>query len=595
MAILNSFTAPAVKTSNFDLSTTITFSTTPGVITPFYHRTTYPGDKFFIKAECGLETLPLQSPLWSNFRSRIAWYWLSWRAVSPTLHYNVGTIDPRTIVFPSFIPPLQDVVSAQIPGIDSPGLPLTQEEPDGTTQYVKGVIAPSSLLNYLYYQEFTLLGCDDDTSSDEYEAASALYTRNGIPFYMYYSVFYHYYANWQEANFPIVNKWSSSPFVSPTVGNFYSQIPLSELQGDILTVGLSRSQINLASPDRSIGLKFFGTAPAATIDAARFPYGGLCLCTHAPDMLTALISSASRDSIAAASVIDTSGGSFTVDSFIGAEKIKKYLELGFFNASGFRDWVYAQFGVTPPADCGVPSLLGYTDTYVNFSTIVANSADGLGQLGSRGTGHKSSRLRRFNFTEFGTLMAIHTLSPLVTYGGIPRLEDSNLKLSDYASPVMNAIQWQPLLRYQRINRLPYVRSTSLPDLSDPDNVIDGEYLQTSSNAYRSLSSVEGYQPAFSDYMSDIPRSYGSLSPRGSLSHWLLNRDFANVQSLSYSSSSLPEVHLVREQYNGSSYVFPTNFQVPFVDNAPGATNFFVQVVLDIRARRPFSKKALPTL
>lgn len=592
MATLNSFKEPGIRTSNFDLSTTRTFSTTPGVITPFYHRTTFPGDKFFVKMESGIETLPLQSPLWSAFRSRIAWYWLSWRAVSPVLHYNAGSIDPRAIKLPRFYPSPKTLTPQEIENTGLKGVKLFSLDPKGNREYIDGYVHRSSLYNYLYYTEGTVLGDIAGSAGDEY---IEVFQRNGIPFYMYYSVFYHYYANWQESSFPIISSWTTDAFPSATTPQYYSTVTLSSLQSDLLAVGLSRTQINLADPDRGLGLSFFGVNKATRTSAAKYPYGGLCMCTHRPDMLTALVSSASRDAVAAASVVDVSSGVFTVDSFIGAEKIKKYLELGFFGATGYRDWVYAQFGVTPPADCGVPSLLGYTDTYINFSTIVANSADGLGELGARGTGHNQTRLRRFNFTEFGTLMALHTLVPVVTYGALPLLEDHNVVLSDYGSPALSAIQWQPLLRHQRVGRLPLIHTSETVTSGTSVEQSEMDYIQLTSQGLIPLLTVEGYQPAWSDYMSDIPRSFGEVAPSAPLSHWLLNRSFYDVRTYERDSTAGNPIQYSQEVYRGSSYIFPTSYQVPFVDNSPGASNFFVQVNLDIRARRPFAKKALPTL
>lgn len=500
--------------------------------------------------------------MFSAFRSRISWFWLSWRAVSPALHYNSGSIDPRTVFLPRYVP-----VSTTLKYDASYNLIH-----NGVRQAYS--IAPSNLLNYLYYSPNTFLGVLEGTDSEGRSAPDAAdlslfdeyLGRNGVPYFMYHSVFYHWFANWQEGKYYVVNDLSANPSVSKR--SYYRPGSLEDLRKWLLAVGLNT--------DESINLRTFAvgnTPPPVVIQNAVL--GGLYLCTHVPDALTAYISKASQQSIQQAARVAVTDGSFSIDSFIQIERIKKYLELGFLGASGYRDWVYAQFGVTPPADCGVPSCLGFSDLYVNFKTIVSTSSDGLGDLASRGMGQERTPLRRFNFTEYGTLMAFHTLVPIVSYSPAYSIEDAGRTLSDYGAPALQNIAWQPLLRSQL---------RQVPDLEHNDTSVAVKFR---GNAFHS--EVIGYQPSWSTYMTDYPVSYGDLDPRGTLSHWLLNRPFGNLQPLAAGTNSYTD------SFNPSTYVFPTDYNVPFVDNAPTAKNFFVQVRLDIRARRPFSKKAIPTL
>lgn len=558
MSTPNSATAPAVRTSNFNLSTSRTFSTLPGLIVPFYHTTTLPGDKFFVKISQGVETLPLQSPLYSTFRSRVAVFWLSWRAVSPKLHFNSGSIDPRTVMLPQFLPSPRVVVD----GDDN----FVTPNSDGI--YADRVVAPQSLFNFLYYPTqyplWVKSSASSSTSPDETDlsAYNAVAYRSGIPYFMYHSIFYHWYANWQAPYAPVLNAF-------PSLNSYgFGSILLDDIRSWLMRVALNDSApLNLALSANSL----YPAQPAWAY--CNIPYGGLLCCTHKPDMLTAFISSASRNAIQQSSRIDTSSGSFSIDSFISTEKIKKYLELGFFGASGYRDWVYAQFGVTPPADCGVPSCLAFTDMYLDFQTIVANSSEGLGDLASRGRAFSKAPLHRFNFTEYGTLMMLHTLVPRVSYAPSLCLVDQVQSLSDLPSPATQNIAWQPLLRGQ-LSLLPRL------DVDGPDlvGVVDNSSLQ----------SVVGYQPAWSEYMSDVDRSFGVLEPGQNLSHWLLGRGFRHHVA---AAAGVPESYT----FDPTTYVLATDYMTPFVDNSTSATNFFIQVNLQIRARRPLSKKAVPTL
>lgn len=521
------------------------------MIVPFYHTTTLPGDKFFVKMSQGIETLPLQSPLYSTFRSRVAVFWLSWRAVSPKLHFNSGSIDPRSVMLPQFLPtPRRSNAAFSFKPDSSTGL------------YPDHVIAPQSLLNFLYYPtQFPLvsLGTEANPNTADTAAYEAIAYRCGIPYFMYQSVFYHWYANWQASSAPVL---ISSPLNSTSYG--FGSIDLDLIRQWLMKVALNDSTpLNLAEDTPYLD---------NPVTYARIPYGGLLCCTHTPDMLTAYISTASRTAIQQSSRIDTSSGSFSIDAFISTERIKKYLELGFFGASGYRDWVYAQFGVTPPADCGVPSCLAFTDMYVDFQTIVANSAEGLGDLASRGRAFKKAPLHRFNFTEYGTLMLMHTLVPRVSYAPSLFLPDQIKALADLPSPATQNIAWQPILQAQ-MSMLPTV---TLPSSADPLALPNNQVLR----------SVVGYQPAWSEYMADVDRSYGVLEPDQNLSHWLLGRSFRR-----YSTNGTIE----QVAFDPSTYVLPTDYMVPFVDNSTSATNFFVQIRLQIRARRSLSKKAIPTL
>lgn len=577
MAFANTFIEKPVRTSNFDLSKTVSFSTTPGLIVPFYHRTTYPGDKFFLRWQLGIETLPLQTPLLSSFRSRVAWFWLPWRAVNPKMHFNIGFLDAQNIRFPMFAP-FPYVPDPEAGGQADPNiyLPPYGVAPDPKVHHAP-FVAPSSLVNYLYWPAYKVFwrSSTDDPASPFDEA-------NGIPFFMYYDVFYHWYANWQQDTFPMVSAWPGTadnaniPIVptEPSL-SYLSDVSLSDLQNWLLRVQLNNGSAMVFSD----GSNFFGNlVPWRLMENT---YGGLCCCTFKPDVLTAYVNSSLRNTIQQRTSVDTSGGSFSIDSFIQAERIKKFLELGFLGSSGFRDWVYAQFGVTPSRDTTTPTLLCHRDTYLNFNTVVATSSDGLGDLGGRGSGGYTTPLHRFNFQEYGTLMAFHTLTPEVSYPNSVNIENFRSKLSEYPAPILNNIAWQPLLRGQQFCRNGLV----YPNPQSPEELKRTNFwFSADSDNFNRLHSVVGYQPAWSESMTDFDQSYGSLAT--DLSYWMLNRDFAIPVSKGGS---------IEEWMQYGTYINPRSFNSPFVDNSPSASNFLVQVRLDIRARRPFAKKAIPSI
>ncbi|WP_233355475.1 hypothetical protein, partial [Glycocaulis alkaliphilus] len=78
--------------------------------------------------------------------------------------------------------------------------------------------------------------------------------RNGVPYFMYHSVFYHWFANWQEGKYYVVNDLSINP--SAPKRDYYRQGALEDLRKWLLAVGLNT--------DESINLRTFsvGNTPA---------------------------------------------------------------------------------------------------------------------------------------------------------------------------------------------------------------------------------------------------------------------------------------------------------------------------------------------
>lgn len=581
MSFNTSFLAPGVGRSNRNLSTTITFSTQPGVITPFWHRVTRPGDRWRVSAAQGIETLPLQSPLLSTFRSRIAFFWLSWRALNPNIHFNSGSVDPRTVAFPYYHrnPSLRAGDGPDSFGNiyrNSSGIHVGR-----ATVPARSITFPSSLENYLYYDAGTVHWIANET-----DTASAFYVPQYIktfqvsaaPLLTYLFTVYHWYTNWQMTDMSFISYVDSSTTNLTGIGDPHIEtISQANFSDYLLSQGLNRTP---GLVNTTLQNSTSGTHPSFDnfyLTMGFGVYGGLFLCPYASDYLSSYTSVANRNAVASAGTIDVSSGSFSIDTFIGTGRIKKYLELGFFGASGFRDWVYSQFAVTPSPDLGVPSCLGFSDLYMNFSAVVATSQEGLGDLGGRGQASGSMKRRKWNFTEFGTLIGIHTLVPIVSYDNPELLEDRVQYLSDLASPALDRVAWQPLLRRQLGTALNY-DYTRIFDLTASDWTVD-------SQNWIHLDQVIGYQPAWSEYTADVSRTYGTVSSHGSLSHWMLHRAYYVSDDASTSAAT----------FTAKDVVIPWLYNRPFVDTSRTSGNFIVQIKLDILCARAIGKNPIPSV
>lgn len=655
MSLLNSFFEKGVGRSNFDFTHTVSFTAAPGPIIPVMHFDTLPKDSVLIKPTIQIDSLPLKSPCLGQFEVSLDYFYMPWRAVMPELRMDVENLDPLHTLLPEYHGAVGIGTAYSTNGVDESEFMVALKGGE-MNEVLMTFVHQSSLENYLYH-DYGYNGCYDISDSSIGEVATKAVkatTYNGIPYMLYYMAFYYYYANWQSDTYIMYNSayrfgatashsstalpWDSimelrdSPnltmqplsYLSSTIThwtngvwtidndssmivgstsfsnyfNWYSNpqtsLSIQSLVASFVNTAWFNSAIYQDSNDNTFHL---GAACSPTPMFTR--WDGLVNCALMPDMRTSYIRNATRDSIRTRTAVSVQDGKVFVDDIISATRIKKYLELGGFGASGYRDWVHAQFGVTPP-DLGCkPSYLGRSKFVMDFNAVIATSSDGLGDLGGRGSDGGSFKARRYNFTDYGTFMALFTIKPIVAYRNGINLNDKKTVLAQCQAPVLDRVGWQPLMGNQLNQSSGSFRSPVLDynydfprmiyhapsDKPTPTN-INRQYIDPSQL-------VVGYQPAFSEYMAEVNKVYGDLAT--TLDYWMITRNFyREYDQYKKNEFPAPSYHQYGT-FDNNVYVRPEDYQLAWSYSANGAENFICQIKFDIKYKRPIGKNPIPSV
>ena len=93
----------------------------------------------------------------------------------------------------------------------------------------------------------------------------------------------------------------------------------------------------------------------------------------------------------------------------------------------------------------------------------------------------------------------------------------------------------------------------------------------------------GYQPAWINYMTNFNKTYGTFAENGNEAFMVLNKYFDIDEN-------------ENDKVNGtSSYINPSDFNYIFAESTLDAQNYWVQLGVNITARRKMSAKMMPNL
>lgn len=463
---------------------------------------------------------------------------------------------------------------------------------------VSGGVAPSSLLNHMGLPVGAQVPISTKGSYNQtHQAIFAAWSDrlpSMLPVICYYHTYYKYYMNPQQPLLRMITgrKETGRDYV-------YYELPGDNLATRILnaTKGLFYEtsdhvpqrepyvQQITPSPESVEGVTF-GSMPSLYTDTFSVPYGGLAILPYLPSVLECWMDATRVDKVREASVLDVSNG-LSLDALIAKDKLRKYLSLGLFGNAGYESWVYAQFGVRPTKNISSPQYMGGSDFMINFSTVVAQSADGLGELGGKGDGSGVTSQRKYFFDSYGIFQVLFDVRPILNYSeGLDEQMTFNT-LSSLPSYETSGLPFE-VLRARSLCALPRVYpvpgpggpSTAPveavpilgPDLSLPGGTVEGFFDN------RPI----GYQVAWTPYRSFQNRSIGLLAPGQSLETWTQNRR--------YSRNAI----VTGANFDTSTYIRLEDMNSIFVDRAYDAANFIVSVTFDGSLARALSNDAVPT-
>jgi hypothetical protein len=285
------------------------------------------------------------------------------------------------------------------------------------------------------------------------------------------------------------------------------------------------------------------------------PMVGLALKTYQSDINTNWVNTEWIDGetgINAITAIDTSSGSFTLDTLNLAKKVYTMLNRIAVSDGSYNAWIQTVYTSGGLNHVETPIYLGGSSLEIEFQEVVNNSGteeQPLGTLAGRGmaTSHKGGNII-FKADEPGYLLCITSLTPRVDYFQGNDWDMYLDSLDDLHKPQLDGIGFQDRL-YRHIN--------------------------ANSNA-ENLNKSIGKQPAWIEYMTNVNKTFGNFALIENEGWMCLNRIFGEIDTY-------------------TTYVQPHLYNNIFADTDISAQNFWIQIAFNTKPRRVMSAKVIPNI
>ena len=341
----------------------------------------------------------------------------------------------------------------------------------------------------------------------------------------------------------------------------YEKIELStidDMRENILSAGKIAYEVN--SPFINNIFKTFIDNNAVDperneIPACAYPMVGLVLKTYQSDINTNWVNTEWIDGetgINAITAIDTSNGSFTLDTLNLAKKVYTMLNRIAVSDGSYNAWIQTVYTSGGLNHIETPIYLGGSSLEIEFQEVVNNSGteeQPLGTLAGRGTAtnHKGGNII-FKADEPGYIFCISSITPRVDYFQGNDWDIYLNTMDDLHKPQLDGIGFQDRL-FQNINA-----NANITDLK------------------KSI----GKQPAWIEYMTNVNKTYGNFALVENEGWMCLNRVFGNIDTY-------------------TTYIFPHLYNNIFADTDITAQNFWVQIAFNMKPRRVMSAKVIPNI
>jgi len=296
---------------------------------------------------------------------------------------------------------------------------------------------------------------------------------------------------------------------------------------------------------------------------------GLLLKTYQSDLFNNWISTEwidGENGINAITSVDTSGGSFTIDTLQLSKKVYDMLNRIAVSGGTYDDWLNASYthertrGQENPAyQGGLIKELAFQEVVSNAAATIDAEGQPLGTLAGRGVlthKHKGGSIK-VKVDEPSYIIGIVSLTPRLDYSQGNKW-DTNLKtMADLHQPSLDEIGFQDLYTDQLAWFDTYVNSADVPTFKSA-----------------------GKQPAWINYMTNVNQVRGNFAEESEQMWMTLNRRYE------WGENGIKDL---------TTYIDPSKFNHIFADTRLDAQNFWVQIGVNNIARRKMSAKLMPNL
>lgn len=294
---------------------------------------------------------------------------------------------------------------------------------------------------------------------------------------------------------------------------------------------------------------------------------GLCVKTYQSDIFnnwvnTEWIDGPNGINAVTAIKIDPESNSFQLDTLNLAKKVYDMLNRIAVSGGTYQDWIETVYTNDYIERSETPIYEGGMSAELEFQEVISQSAtqdEPLGTLAGRGktTGQKGGHIV-VKASEPSYLIGIVSLTPRVDYCQGNDFDTTLETLDDIHKPALDAIGFQDRMC----------------------ETLDWRSVRYNNDGTKINGSI-GKQPAWIDYMTNFNKTYGNFAIKDNEAFMVLNRWF--------------ESNPITQEGDYTSYIDPQKYNYIFADTDLNAMNFWVQLGVNIKARRMISAKIIPNL
>ena len=345
-------------------------------------------------------------------------------------------------------------------------------------------------------------------------------------------------------------------FLSQAEGISVQSIKLSkidDLREDILAKG--RTEYIIGSGGNCSVTEFNDEVSNMTSGNMR----GLMLKTHFSDIFNNWVNTEWVDGdngINKLTSIDTSGGSFSIDTLNLAEKVYNLLNRIAISGGTYKDWIETVYTTDYYFRAETPIYEGGMSTEIEFSEVTSTSAteiegnEPLGTLAGKGyASNKQGGHITIKVNEPSYIIGMASITPRVDYSQGNDWDNDLDTLDDLHKPQLDGIGYQDLMQKWMHGE------------ADRDAAI-------------------GKTVAWINYMTNFNKTFGNFAAGESEAYMVLNRTYEVANG---------------EITNATTYINPKEFTGTFATNTVENQDFWVQIGVGLEARRVMSAKQIPIM
>lgn len=286
---------------------------------------------------------------------------------------------------------------------------------------------------------------------------------------------------------------------------------------------------------------------------------GLPLKTHMSDIFNNWVNTEWVDGdngISKLTAIDTSSGSFTIDTLNLTEKVYNLLNRIAISGGTYKDWIETVYTTDYYFRAETPVYEGGMSCEIEFGEVVSTSAteiennEPLGTLAGKGyASNKKGGTVTIKVNEPCYIIGLASITPRVDYSQGEDWDNELDNLDDLHKPQLDGIGYQDLM---------------------------SKWMHAGANKNSSI----GKTIAWINYMTNFNKTYGNFAAGENEAYMVLNRNYELERG---------------ELYNATTYINPSEFLGTFATNTLGNQDFWVQIGCGIEMRRVMSAKQIPIM